>query len=137
METNPPDIYADFIARLEPDEKTHLRGLLADPLYIRLMRIVETRRPSEMGVYVGTAQSKVDEHTVLRSTIRLAELRGWELHKNAIFLALNEPPDIKPSAEETFPETGLVDEGWRREVPYKPAPVPAALKPRRKTDATR
>jgi hypothetical protein len=132
METNRPDIYADFIDRLEPDEKTRLRATLNDPLYIRLMRIVESRMPSVMAPLAGAAQYKIDEHTQLRSTIRLAEVRGWELHKNAIFLALNEPPEIKASAEETFPEAGLVDQAWRQDVPFKPTPLPTGLKPRRK-----
>lgn len=132
MAANLPDLYADFIDRLEPDEKMRLRAQLLDPLYIRLMRIVESRRPSVMASYAGAAQDKVDEHTAMRSTIRLAELRGWELHLNAIFLALNEPPEIKAPAEESFPEAGLVDEAWRREVPYTPAPPPSGIKPRRK-----
>ena len=95
-----PDIYADRLSRLSPEQRARLRGMLLDPLYVHFLRIVAGFKPSS-NVSKGGSGDR-DEFSDARCNARLGEIRGWELYEAAIFLALNEPPEIKQQAKEVF-----------------------------------
>jgi len=115
-----PDIYAERWEALTPDERAQIRAYITHPLYLKFLRIVECKRPSSIVLSGGADPTKTDEHTMIRAGIRLAEQRGWDLHIAAIYLALNEPPEIQSAAEETFPASGRVDHGWDQVPEYQP-----------------
>lgn len=100
-----PDIYADRLAKLSPEERGQLRAILTHPLYVKFLRIVAVKKPSAN--CTGTGSGERDAFSDARANARLGEIRGWELHEFAIFLALNEPAAVKEATKETFP-----DEAW-------------------------
>lgn len=106
---NKPDIYADRLAALSPEERAGLRTLLIDPLYLKLLRMVAVFKPSSNCVNCGSTQR--DAFSDARANARLGEIRGWEQHEAAILLALNEPPQVKEAARENFQS-----EDWERPV---------------------
>lgn len=105
-----PDIYADRLAKLSPDERARIRTMLTDPLFVRFLRIVAVFKPSSNCVNAGSMTR--DSFSDARANARLGEIRGWEYYEAAMYLALNEPPEVKKSAEETFPDEGRVDATW-------------------------
>lgn len=105
-----PDVYADRLSKLTPDERAHLRAILLDPIYVRLLRIVAVFKPSPFCTNAGSTAR--DQFSDARTNARLGEIRGWESHENAIFLALNEPPKVKTAVQETFPDAGRIDAEW-------------------------
>ncbi len=109
-----PDIYADRLAALSPDERRRLRQLLTDPLYLKLLRIVAVFKPSSNCVNCGSGTR--DAFSDARANARLGEIRGWDQHEAAIFLALNDPPQVKQAAQETFPDDGRTDADWNKPV---------------------
>lgn len=100
--TEKPEIYADPLAAFSIDEKAALRKILADPLFVRYLRKVECTKPSALTA--GTWGNGIDAMTHVRSTIKLSEIRGWELHSQALFLALDERPARKSETEATYPD---------------------------------
>lgn len=115
-----PEIYADRLAALSPNERAQLRALLTAPLYLKLLRMVAVFKPSSNCKNCGSGQR--DEFSDARANARLGEIRGWELHEAAIFLALNEPPEVKTAVQETFPDEGRADAGWDKPAPAKRGP---------------
>lgn len=95
-----PDIYADRISRLSPEQRARLRAMLLDPLYVQFLRIVAGFKPSSNVSKAGSGDR--DQFSDARCNARLGEIRGWELYEAAIFLALNEPPQIKQQVSEVF-----------------------------------
>jgi hypothetical protein len=106
-----PDIYADRLSRLSPEMRARLRGMLLDPLYVHFLRIVAGFKPSS-NVSKGGSGDR-DEFSDARCNARLGEIRGWELYEAAIFLALNEPPEIKQQVAESFQPA---DADWNKPV---------------------
>lgn len=104
-----PDIYADRLSRLSPEQRARLRGMLLDPLYVHFLRIVAGFKPSSNVTKGGSGDR--DEFSDARCNARLGEIRGWELYEAAIFLALNEPPQIKQQAQEVFQSA---DHDWTK-----------------------
>lgn len=123
--TPKPDIYADRLGKLSPDQRARLRAMLSDPLWISLLRIVAVFKPSSNCSNCGSGSR--DAFSDARANARLGEIRGWELYENAIFLALNEPPEVKQAVVETFPDEGRVDADWG-----KPPELPPPAKTTRK-----
>jgi hypothetical protein len=74
--------------------------MLNNPLFVHLMRIVESQRPSAN--CAGAGSQTRDAFSDGRASARLGEMRGWDMHKAAIFLALNEPAAIKQAVSEQF-----------------------------------
>lgn len=105
-----PHIYADGLAALSPQERARIRAMLDDPLYLKFLRIVARQKPSSMGANLGSGAR--DAFSDARANARLSEIRGWEMYEAAIFLALNEPPQIKQALQETFPDEGRADAAW-------------------------
>jgi hypothetical protein len=127
-----PDIYAERWEAMTPDERAQIRAIITNGLYLKFLRIVECRRPSSILLSGGADPTKTDEHTMIRAGIRLAEQRGWDLHIAAIYLALNEPAEIKGPAEETFPSAGRVDRDWDTLPPFPKLPDTPLKKKRQK-----
>lgn len=97
-----PIIFADQIAVLSAQEKAHLRNLLNDPIFVKMMNIAEAKKPPCAGGLMGSKDR--DQFSDSRSNTRLAEIRGWELHKTAMFAALIAEPPPRAHLEETFPD---------------------------------
>jgi hypothetical protein len=114
--TEKPDIYADRLSKLTPEQRAKLRAMITDPLYVQFLRIVAVFKPSCNISKAGSGER--DAFSDARANARLGEIRGWELYEAAIFLALNEPPEVKASAQETFPDAGRVDADWGK-IPAK------------------
>ena len=106
-----PDIFADRLAQLSPEQKALIRSWLAHPLYAHLMRMVAVFKPSSNVTNGGSGPR--DAFSDARCNARLGEIRGWELHEAAIFLALNEPPQVKQAVQEAFQ---AVDADWNKPV---------------------
>lgn len=104
--TSKPDIYADRLSKLTPEERAKLRSLLNDPLYLRLLRIVAVFKPSSNCANTGSGTR--DEFSDARANARLAEIRGWEAYEITIFLALNDPPEVKQALQESYPDEGVL-----------------------------
>lgn len=100
-------IYADRLARLTPQERDQLRAFISSDLYGKLMSIVECMKPSPN--CTGAGSKERDAFSSERANARLAEILGWELHRNSIFMALVEPQAIRTNPEETFPDSGLLE----------------------------
>jgi hypothetical protein len=98
----PPDIYADRLASLSLQERAALRDFMATDLFLKFMRIVECKKPSAFAQ--GTTGSLVDGNALIRSTITLSEIRGWEEHRNAMLVALLDPPAPKQKVEISYQE---------------------------------
>lgn len=105
-----PEIYADRYAKLTPEERAQLRAFLQGPLYLKLLRIISVFKPSPH--CKGTGSGERDQFSDARANARLGEIRGWELYEQTIFLALNEPPQIREAVQETFPMEGRIDADW-------------------------
>lgn len=118
-----PDIYAERLSRLSPEQRARLRGMLLDPLYVHFLRIVAGFKPSS-NVSKGGSGDR-DQFSDARCNARLGEIRGWELYEAAIFLALNEPPQIKQQAEEVFQ---AADHDWTKPVKSAESEVTAGKK---------
>jgi len=101
-----PDIYYDPLARLSPDEKARLRQILVDPVYVKLLRVVEGMKPSSNCSKAGTGER--DAFSNERANARLGEIRGWELHIAAIFRALTDAPPIQTETDTSFPDSGML-----------------------------
>ena len=94
-----PDILADKLAAFTPTEIGQLRKTLESPLYLRLLSIAETVRPSANCARAGSGER--DQWSGERATARLGEMRGWELHKAAIFAVLYPEPK-REATEESY-----------------------------------
>lgn len=105
-----PDIYADRISKLTPEQRAKLRATLNDPLFVQFLRIVAIFKPSANCEDAGSR--KRDQFSDARANARLGEIRGWESYEASIFLALNEPAESKQVILETFPDEGRVDANW-------------------------
>lgn len=106
-ERKKPDIYFDPLARLGPEEKQKLRGLITDPTYLKLMRIIEAFRPSSNVPKAGTGDR--DAFSNDRANFRLGEQRGWDLHITAIFAALNDAPQRQTTTEANYPASAAIN----------------------------
>jgi hypothetical protein len=124
-----PEIYADRLAELTPEERAKLRSMLNDPTWMKLLRMVAVFKPSSNVTNGGSGGR--DAFSDARANARLGEIRGWELHELAIFLALNEPKEVKQAVQESFPDEGRVDADWNR-VPPAPSTAIEPKKPRKK-----
>jgi len=107
-----PEIYSDRFAKLSPEERAQIRSILNNPLYRKLLSIVAVFKPSANADKTGSRDR--DAFSDARANARLGEIRGWEFYEAAIFLALNEPAQVKQAAEENFPDEGRVDANWGR-----------------------
>lgn len=105
-----PDIYADRLSKLSPEERAKIREMVTDALFVKFLRIVAVFKPSSNCANCGSTTR--DAFSDARANARLGEIRGWEFYEGAMFLALNEPPQVKQAAKETFPEEGRVDADW-------------------------
>jgi hypothetical protein len=114
-----PQIYADRLAVLTPEERAQLRAFIGSDLYAKLLRIAECLKPSANCKDAGSGVR--DQFSNDRANARLSEIRGWELFQVAIFYTLREPEQIKVEPEETFPDAGLL-EGFGAPPPPKAAP---------------
>lgn len=106
-EKKKPDVYFDPMARLTPEEKQKLRALITDPTYVKLLRIVEGKKPSSNCANAGSGAR--DAFSNDRANARLGEIRGWELHIAAIYLVLTDNPQPRVESEPNFPEAGLMN----------------------------
>lgn len=114
-----PDIYADRLAAMSPEDKQQLRSFLASPLYVKFLRIVACRKPSANCTGAGSLTR--DQFSNDRANARLAEIRGWELYEAAMFFVMTEEPKVPRTAvDEDFPESGRFQS--------EAAPVVPALK---------
>lgn len=104
------EIYAERLAVLSAQERAMLRSTLESPLYQKFMRVVACARPSAACSKAGSGDR--DAFADARANARLGEIRGWELHEAAIFMALNEPAEIRRAPEDTFPDSGRIDADW-------------------------
>lgn len=102
-----PDIYYDPMAKLLPEEKAKLRSILADATYVKWLRIVEGQKPSSNCANAGSAGR--DAFSNDRANARLGEIRGWEMHTAAMYLALAEPRPARTETESTFPASGAIN----------------------------
>jgi len=105
-----PFIYADRLAKLSPEDRAELRKILTSPLWIKLMRIAETLKPSPFCEKGGSRDR--DEFSDARTNARLGEIRGWEQMQASLFLAIQEPKDVRTAAAETFPDSAKIDAQW-------------------------
>lgn len=105
-----PDIYADRLSKLSPEERAKIRLTITDPLFVKFLRIVAVFKPSPNCANSGSTSR--DAFSDARANARLGEIRGWEFYEAAIFLALNEPPEVRQAAQETFPDEGRSDAAW-------------------------
>lgn len=102
-----PDIYNDPFAVLSPEDKARLRGIITDPLYVKMLRIVERYKPSANCDKAGSLSR--DEFSNERANARLGEIRGWELHIAACFTALTDTVIRREAPEPSFPNSGALD----------------------------
>lgn len=105
-----PTIYAERFTKLSPTDRAKLRAFIESPLYLQMLRIAAVFKPSAN--CTGTGSGKRDEFSDARANARLGEIRGWEMYEAAIFLALNEPAELKQAVQESFPDEGRVDAEW-------------------------
>jgi len=105
-----PFIYADRLAKLTPEERAELRAILTSKTWVKLMRIVECVKPSPFCKNGGSGDR--DQFSDARTNARLGEIRGWEQHAAALFLAIQEPAEVKRAAVETFPDSARIDADW-------------------------
>lgn len=110
-----PHIFADIFAQLSPDERGDMRVLLTSPLYVKACRIIATQKPKSVGQ--GLHGIGVNEHTAIKSAIKLSEIRGWELYEQALWLLLKEPDQIRQEVPANYPDSSRMDFG--PDVPYK------------------
>lgn len=109
-ERKAPDIHLDPFASLGPEEKTWLRGILVDPRYVKMMRIIQKWKPSSNCKLGGSGDR--DAFSNERAAIRLGEMRGWDAYEVAIFQVLTDRPAPTRQPEPTYPEAGKVDAKW-------------------------
>jgi hypothetical protein len=109
-EKKTPDIHYDPFATLGPDDKAWLRGVLVDPRYVRMLRIIQRWRPSSNCKLAGSNDR--DAFSNERASARLAEMRGWDAYEMAIFQVLTDKPASKASVEPSYPESGAIDADW-------------------------
>lgn len=102
-----PDIYFDPLARLTPEEKGRLRGILSDPIYVKWMRITEGMRPSSNCALAGSKDR--DAYSDARANARLGEIRGWELHTAAMYAVLAEPKVARAETDANFPDSAAIN----------------------------
>lgn len=100
----PPEIYADKLSRLEPDELKYIRDTLNHPVFVKFQRIVETMKPSCFAP--ATYGSLINQNTGMISAIKLGEMRGWELHLAAMQDIITPKSQRKPMVEPTYPDSG-------------------------------
>jgi len=105
-----PHIFAERFAKLSPQERTQLRAFIESPLYLKMLRIASVFKPSAN--CTGTGSGTRDQFSDARANARLGEIRGWEMYEASIFLALNEPAELKQAIQESFPDEGRVDANW-------------------------
>ncbi len=101
------EIYYDPLARFAPEERAKLRTILADPTYMKWMRIVEGMKPSSNCSLAGTGAR--DSFSNDRANARLGEIRGWEFHTAAMYRALADAPVTKAETDATFPDSGAIN----------------------------
>lgn len=106
-EPQAPDIYFDPMAKLVPEERAKLRGILSDPTYVKWLRIVEGQKPSSNCPTAGSGTR--DAFSNERANARLGEIRGWEMHTAAMYLALAEPRQPRTETESTFSAGGSIN----------------------------
>lgn len=100
----PPEIYADKLARLEPDELKYMRDTLTNPIFVKCLRIAETMKPS---CFVPTTYgSLINQNTTLVSAMQLARQQGWELHLAALQDMIAPKVARKAPVEATYPDSG-------------------------------
>lgn len=102
-----PEIYYDRLAKLTPEEKQELRRLIQSPLYVKLLRIAAGLKPSPNCARAGSGER--DEFSDARASARLAEMRGWDLHQHAIFMALNDAAPPRGDLQPSYPDSGILD----------------------------
>ena len=109
-EKKAPDIHYDPFASLGPQDKEWLRGVIVDPRYVKMLRIIQKWRPSSNCKLGGSGDR--DAFSNERAAIRLGEMRGWDAYEVAIFGVLTDRPAAKATVTESFPESGAVDANW-------------------------
>ena len=101
-----PQILANSLLILSPDELAQIRGFLNSPIWLKFLSKIACKKPSAFcaGAMAGTRDAFSDG----RATARLNQICGWELYENAIFFALNPPEVLKQATEETYPDEGIL-----------------------------
>lgn len=102
-----PAIFATPLEVLSPREKNELRSFMQGKTYLKLLSIVESLKPSSNCSKAGSGER--DAFSDGRATARLGEIRGWDLHTTALYMALATPRKIKEFVEETYPDSGRMD----------------------------
>lgn len=102
-----PIIRATPLEVLSPREKAQLRQFMESGVYLKLLSIVESMKPSSHCSKAGSTER--DAFSNERANARLGEIRGWELHTTALYMALATPKKIKSFIEETYPDSGRID----------------------------
>ena len=105
-EKKTPEIYNDPLAVMTPEEKQRARSILVDPVYVKLMRIVERYKPSSNCAMAGSGTR--DDFSNDRANARLGEIRGWEFHIAAIYRHLSDAPQAKEEVQARYPDSGTM-----------------------------
>ncbi len=89
---------------MTPQDLAKIRNFLVSPEWVKFLRVLETAKPSSNISKAGSGER--DEFSDARANARLGEIRGWDMHVNAIFLALSEAKEVKRTVQETYPDSG-------------------------------
>lgn len=111
-----PEIQHNPFLVLTPMERAKCRAILTDETFLKLLGAARKFKPSS-AICAGSAANL--RRAKLRSTIRLSELRGWELYEIAMYAVLTEKLPQKPIEEPNYPDTGRLDAHWG-DVPSTP-----------------
>lgn len=118
------DLTPDFETKFSPDDRAKLRAIISDPLYLKLLRVVNKMKPSPNCAGAGSGQR--DAFSNERANARLGEIRGWELHQVAILAVINEKLDQPKPATDEFTSAGALDlEPTDEPMPGSPSPSSA------------
>lgn len=96
-----PDVFADRLAAFTAGELELLRQALTSPAYLKLLSIAECAKPSAN--CQGAGSGARDAFSDARANARLGEMRGWEMHRNALLAALSPKVERTPTTEEFQP----------------------------------
>lgn len=96
-----PDLLPERISRFSPQELEQLRLILSNPVYQKLLAVAECAKPSPSCRGAGSAER--DAFSDARASARLAEIRGWELHRTALVYALQPKPERQLIKEDFQP----------------------------------
>lgn len=88
---------------LTHEERIHLRGLLADPVFVKAWTNAKAREPS---IYIqgtlGVAKPLDGAQGMQIGNNRFHEMRGWKMFEVALTTQVNDPAPIKTVLQETW-----------------------------------